>query len=83
MSIEDFYTGLTCADDKANLLRVPQALYRIAQTEPNTSIVCTHCGAVGWHEQVIKQGAGLINGLLTQEQCVEVIKKLSVAPHTA
>ena len=54
--------------------------YRIPETEPDTSIVCPRCGAVGWYEQVVKQGAGLINGLLTQEQCAEIIKELSVAP---
>ena len=80
MPIEDFYTGLTCANDQANLVRVPQTLYRIPETEPDTSIVCPRCGAVGWYEQVVKQGAGLINGLLTQEQCAEIIKELSVAP---
>jgi hypothetical protein len=80
MPIEDFFTGLTCANDKANLVRVPQTLYRISQTEPDTSIVCTRCGAVGWYEQVVKQGAGLLNGILTQEQLADMIKQFSVAP---
>jgi hypothetical protein len=80
MAINDFYTGLTCANDGAVLVRVPQTLYRIPETEPDTSIVCTNCGAIGWYEQVVKQGAGLINGLLTHKQCAEIVKQLSVVP---
>ena len=80
MVVQHFLTDITCNTCGMAFLRVPQAIYRIAETEPDASIVCTVCRAVGRYEEVIKQGAGLRGNVLTEEQCAEIIEKLRVAP---
>ena len=81
MAFQNFVTGMTCNQCKIALVRVPQTLFPIAETKPDTSIVCTECGAVGWYEEVVK-GAGLRTGILTLDQCNDLIEKLRVAPQS-
>ena len=80
MANSNLVTQMTCASCKIPLVRVPQALFPISETEPDTSIVCTGCGAVGRYEEVVK-GAGLTPGVLIPDQCSDLIKKLGIPAH--
>jgi RNase P subunit RPR2 len=77
MAFMDFLTRMTCSTCKTELVRVPQALFPIAETKPDTSIVCVDCGALGRYEEVVK-GAGLIR-VLTKDQCDNLVAKLRVS----
>jgi RNase P subunit RPR2 len=79
MAFMDFLTKMTCSTCKTELVRVPQTLFPIAQTKPDTSIVCVDCGALGRYEEVVK-GAGMIR-ILTKDQCADLIAKLGVSPY--
>jgi len=78
MPFQDFLTSVDCHNCKTKLVRVPQAVCRITYTEPDDSIVCVDCGALGVYEEVVK-GAGLSGGLLTKEEIDDVVKKLQAA----
>ena len=69
--------GNTCHGCKTTLVRVPQSIYPIDEFAPDDAIVCVNCGAVGSLPGVLTQGDGLLSGLLTAKQCVEIAGALS------
>jgi hypothetical protein len=80
MASRNFVTQMSCSNCKTALVRVPQALFPIPETEPDTAIVCIDCGAVGRFEEVVK-GAGLTPRVLTPDQCSDLVKKLGIPAH--
>jgi hypothetical protein len=71
--------GNTCHVDKSPLVRVPQSVYPITELAPDDAIVCLSCGAAGSLRGVLTQGDGLVGGLLTKRQRVEITEALRAA----
>ena len=78
MALSDLRTRMICHKCKTNLVRIPQSFFRIAETEPNTSIICPECGAFGGYEQVAKNGDGLSLGPLLPDERANLRKKLGI-----
>jgi hypothetical protein len=69
---------MICYNCKTYLVRVPQSFFRIAETEPDTAIICPECGAFGWYEEVVKNGQGLSLGPLPPDELTNLRKKLGI-----
>ena len=80
MSLQDFETNLICHSCKVALVRVPQAVYPIAETKPDDAIICPSCGALGVYKEVSEEGGGLNPGVLTKEERAKIIEKLRITP---
>jgi hypothetical protein len=56
---------------------VPLAL--VTAADGKTWAVCPVCGGAAYSENVIKQSSGLISGMLTEEQLIDLRKQIRIA----
>lgn len=56
-----------------------EPLVRVTLPETYDRVYCVQCGGVGDYEQVIERTAGLIGGLLTEEELLDLREQFRLA----
>ena len=67
----DHLTTIECPNCRVSLFWIPES-------PPDRTIVCTECGAAGSYEKVMKNIGGLIGGVLTHEELIDIRKRLGI-----